>query len=87
MVAQALTDYRDLAVTIWREETDHPQDIAEDVLREAIDATGLSEMHERLYGKVDLKKARSAAFSPLQVSAYRSSKRSRRHAGAGSWST
>ncbi len=57
MVAQALTDYFDRAVIIWREETDHPQDIAEDVLREAIDAMGLSEMHERLYGKVDLKKA------------------------------
>lgn len=57
MVAQALTDYWDEAATIFREETDYPQDIAEDVLREAIDAMGLSEMHERLYGKVDLKKA------------------------------
>jgi len=57
MVVQALTDYCEQAVTIFREETDYPQDIAEDVLREAIDAMGLSQMHERLYGKVDLKKA------------------------------
>jgi len=57
MVSQALTDYLDKAVTIFREETDYPQDIAEDVLREAIDAMGLSQIHERLYGKVDLKKA------------------------------
>lgn len=57
MVAQALADYCHEAVTIFAEETDEVQDIAEDVLREAIDAMGLSEMHERLYGKVDLKKA------------------------------
>ena len=57
MVVQALRDYREQAITIFREETDYPQDIAEDVLREAIDAMGLSQMHERLYGKVDLKKA------------------------------
>ena len=57
MVTQALSDYRDQAVTIFREETDYPQDIAEDILREAIDGMGLSQMHERLYGKVDLKKA------------------------------
>ncbi|MYA75216.1 MAG: type II restriction endonuclease [Acidimicrobiaceae bacterium] len=57
MVTQALIDYRDEAITIFCEETDHPQDIAEDILREAIDTMGLSEMHERLYGKVDLKKA------------------------------
>ena len=57
MVAQALLDYRGQAATIFREETDYPQDIAEDVMREAIDGMGMSQMHERLYGKVDLKKA------------------------------
>ena len=56
-VEQAFLDYRDQAATIFREETDLPQDIAEDITREAIDAMGLSEIHERLYGKVDLKKA------------------------------
>ncbi len=57
MVSQALLDYRMQAIKIFREETDYPQDIAEDVLREAIDAMGMSQIHERLYGKVDLKKA------------------------------
>lgn len=57
MVVTALRDYRTQAIEIWRNETDSPADIAEDVLREAVEAMGLSEMHERLYGKVDLKKA------------------------------
>ena len=34
-----------------------PQDIAEDVTREAIEAMGMSGISERLYGKVDVKKA------------------------------
>ena len=57
MVVQALTDYRDPAATIFREETDRPQDIAEDVTREAIESMGFSGLRDRLYGKVDVKKA------------------------------
>jgi len=57
MVVQALTDYRDEAAQIFREETDLPQDIAEDVMREALEAMGLPGFRERLYGKVDYKKA------------------------------
>ena len=57
MVVQALTDYSHQAVKIFREETDQPQDIAEDVTREALDAMGVSGINERLYGKVDYKKA------------------------------
>lgn len=57
MVIQALTDYRQQAVTIFREETDLPQDIAEDVTREALELMGVSGWNERLYGKVDFKKA------------------------------
>lgn len=57
MVVQALTDYSTDATTIFSEETDEVQDIAEDVLRDAISTMGLSEIHERLYGKVDFKKA------------------------------
>lgn len=63
MVAQAFEDYRRQAATIFSEETDYPQDIAEDITREAVEAMGLSEIHERLYGKVDLKKA-IYAFMP-----------------------
>lgn len=57
MVVQALTDYAEEAATIFREEIDQPQDIAEDITREAIEAMGLPGMRERLYGKVDVKKA------------------------------
>lgn len=57
MVVQALRDYSTQAATIFREETDMPQDIAEDVTREAVDAMGLPGLGERLYGKVDVKKA------------------------------
>ena len=57
MVVQALTDYRHESGQIFREETDLPQDIAEDVMREAVEAMGMSGFRERLYGKVDYKKA------------------------------
>lgn len=57
VVVQAIEDYRDQAMTIFREETDLPQDIAEDVTREALEAMGVSGIAERLYGKVDYKKA------------------------------
>ena len=57
MVVQALTDYRQQAVTIFREETDLAQDIAEDITREAVQLMGISGWNERLYGKVDYKKA------------------------------
>jgi len=57
MVTQALTDYASQAVDIFKEEVDQPQDIAEDVTREAIELMGLPQIHMRLYGKVDIKKA------------------------------
>ncbi len=57
LVVQAITDYRSEIVTIFQEETDQPQDIAEDVTREALEAMGVSGISERLYGKVDYKKA------------------------------
>ena len=57
MVVQALHDYRRQAATIFSEETDLPQDIAEDVTREALESMGVSRLNERLYGKVDVKKA------------------------------
>ena len=57
MVVQAILDYRIQAALIFREETDQPQDIAEDVMREAVDLMGMAGFHERLYGNVDYKKA------------------------------
>lgn len=57
MIVQAFTDYLAQAKTIFQEETDSPQDIAEDVTREAMEKMGLSNIALRLYGKVDYKKA------------------------------
>lgn len=57
MVIQAMTDYRKQAKTIFAEETDLPQDIAEDITRESIESMGVPGIQERLYGKVDVKKA------------------------------
>ena len=57
IVVQAISDYSDQAKTIFTEETDSPQDIAEDLTREALESMGLSGFNERLYGKVDVKKA------------------------------
>ena len=57
LVVQAITDYSAQALTIFREETDLPQDISEDITREALEAMGVSAISERLYGKVDYKKA------------------------------
>jgi len=57
LVVQAMRDYWEEAVIIFREETDMPQDIAEDITREAIASMGVSGTQDRLYGKVDVKKA------------------------------
>ena len=57
MVVQALKDYKQQAAAIFSKETDLPQDIAEDVTREALESMGVSRINERLYGKVDIKKA------------------------------
>lgn len=57
IVVQALRDYWRRAATIFQEETDQPQDITEDITREAIAAMGVSGTQDRLYGKVDVKKA------------------------------
>lgn len=57
MVVQAFKDYWGEAAKIFSAETDQPQDIAEDITRHAIDKMGLPGIHDRLYGKVDIKKA------------------------------
>lgn len=57
LVARAIRDYHEKAVIIFREETDLPNDIAEDVTREALDGLGISRVHIRLYGKIDYKRA------------------------------
>ena len=57
LVVKALEEYKVEAAEIFSAEEDLPQDIAEDIVREAIDNLGVSRIKERLYGKVDVKKA------------------------------
>ena len=58
LVAQAIYDYRETAVEIFREESDLVADIGEDITREALDRLGMSKIDQRLFGKVDYKRAR-----------------------------
>lgn len=62
-ILTALFEYRLDALQIFKEETDLVADIAEDVTREAMDKIGLCRVDQRLYGKVDYKKA-CYFFSP-----------------------
>ncbi len=58
LVVQTLYEYRDIAADIFRLESDLVADIAEDVSREALDRLGMSRIDQRLFGKVDYKRAR-----------------------------
>ncbi len=58
LVTQAIVDFRDEASAIFNSETDLPQDFAEDITREALDQLGVSRIPQRLYGKIDYKRAR-----------------------------
>ena len=58
MVTQAIYDFRHEADSIFREETDLPQDVGEDITREALDTMGMASIPVRLYGKIDYKRAR-----------------------------
>ncbi len=58
LVAQALYDYRVSAAEIFREESDQVADIGEDITREALDRLGMSKIDQRLFGKIDYKRAR-----------------------------
>ena len=58
LVVQALVDFRQDAVTIFHEESDLVADIGEDITREALDRLGMSKIEQRLFGKMDYKRAR-----------------------------
>jgi hypothetical protein len=58
LVVQAIYEYREVAVEIFHEEGDLVADIGEDVTREALDRLGTSKIDQRLFGKVDYKRAR-----------------------------
>ena len=57
LVTQALFDYRKTAAYIFRNETDTVADIGEDITREALDRMGISRIDQRLFGKIDYKRA------------------------------
>lgn len=58
LVVQAICDYRDTAIEIFREESDLVADIGEDITREALDRMGMARIDQRLFGKIDYKRAR-----------------------------
>jgi len=58
LVVQAILDYRETALEIFREEKDLVADIGEDITREALDRLGVSKIEQRLFGKIDYKRAR-----------------------------
>lgn len=58
LVYQAVLEYRDVAAEIFHEEGDLVADIGEDITREALDRLGTSKIDQRLFGKVDYKRAR-----------------------------
>lgn len=57
LVTQALYDYRSIAQEVFREESDLVADIGEDITREAIERLGMPKIDQRLFGKVDYKRA------------------------------
>src|SRR4030066_1304883 len=57
LVTQAINDYRILAQEIFREESDLVSDIGEDITREAVERLGMPKIDQRLFGKVDYKRA------------------------------
>ena len=58
LVTQAVYDFRETAAEIFANETDLAQDIGEDITREALDVMGVSRVNQRLFGKIDYKRAR-----------------------------
>lgn len=58
LVVQAIFEYREMAAEVFKEEGDLVADIGEDVTREALDRLGMSRIDQRLFGKVDHKRAR-----------------------------
>lgn len=57
LVTQALYNYRSAAQEIFLIESDLVADIGEDITREALDRLGMPRIDQRLFGKVDYKRA------------------------------
>jgi hypothetical protein len=57
-VAQAIELFRHEAINIFAHESDLQADIGEDITTEALDSLGMSKMAQRVFGKMDYKRAR-----------------------------
>lgn len=57
LVVRAIKDFLPQAKEIFLQETDLPQDVAEDCTAEALQILGASNLRQRLFGKIDYKKA------------------------------
>lgn len=57
-VVQAVLDFRGEAESMFANESDLQADIGEDITREALDRMGTSIISQRLFGKIDYKRAR-----------------------------
>jgi hypothetical protein len=57
LATQAIYNYRSVAEEIFREESDLVADIGEDITREALERLGMPRIDQRLFGKVDYKRA------------------------------
>ncbi len=57
LITQAIYDYRAAAQEIFSAESDLVSDIGEDITREALERLGMSRIDQRLFGKVDFKRA------------------------------
>ncbi len=57
-VTQAIELFRTEAVNIFAAESDLQADIGEDITTEALDSLGMSRMAQRVFGKMDYKRAR-----------------------------
>lgn len=56
-VVQALYDYRNTAREVFEAEIDLVADVGEDITREALDQMGMARIDQRLFGKMDYKRA------------------------------
>jgi hypothetical protein len=56
-VVQALYDYRQTVREVFQAEIDLVADVGEDITREALDRMGMARIDQRLFGKMDYKRA------------------------------
>lgn len=69
-VTQAIELFRAEAINIFAQESDLQADIGEDITAEALDSLGMSRMAQRVFGKMDYKRARyifEAEYAVRQV--------------------